>query len=322
MPLETATYISDLTSTNPAVTDGIVQGDDHLRLLKTVIKATFPNITNAVTSTHTVLNGLDGRVTTVESGKLATTGGTLSGGLTISAGGLTVSAGGLVVTAGTVTLPATSETIQGLAESATQAEVNTGTDDVRQVTPLKLTNWTPTLTAVTLDSSADYFLITDGSDSNKLKKAYASTAAAVIADQKSSGTAGGTFTSGAWQTRDLNTEISDASSIVTIASNQFTLVAGTYMITATAPAYQVAEHQARIYNVTDAVVVTVGMSQRNSGSGQTTTNSIAASIVTIAASKAFKIEHRCSNSSASNGFGVAGGWGTEQYTTVEIIKLA
>lgn len=39
-----------------------------------------------------------------------------------------------------VAAPSASETVQGKAELATQAEVNTGTDDLRIVTPLKLAN--------------------------------------------------------------------------------------------------------------------------------------------------------------------------------------
>lgn len=56
MALETGTYISDLVATNPTSSDATSQGDDHLRLLKSTIKATFPNITGAVTATHTQLN--------------------------------------------------------------------------------------------------------------------------------------------------------------------------------------------------------------------------------------------------------------------------
>jgi len=37
--------------------------------------------------------------------------------------------------------PAASESTSGIAAIATQAQVNTGTDDLRFVTPLKLTNW-------------------------------------------------------------------------------------------------------------------------------------------------------------------------------------
>lgn len=60
MALETATYISDLVSTNPTASDNISQGDDHIRLLKSSIKATFPNINGAVTATQAELNILDG----------------------------------------------------------------------------------------------------------------------------------------------------------------------------------------------------------------------------------------------------------------------
>ena len=56
MALESATYINGLVATNPVSTDGLAQADDHLRLIKATIKATFPNITGAVTVTHTDLN--------------------------------------------------------------------------------------------------------------------------------------------------------------------------------------------------------------------------------------------------------------------------
>lgn len=58
MPLETGTYISDLNVSNPAGTDTLDKADDHLRLIKSTVKATFPNITGAVTPTHTDLNKL------------------------------------------------------------------------------------------------------------------------------------------------------------------------------------------------------------------------------------------------------------------------
>ena len=56
MALETATYISDLNASNPPGADPLSQADDHLRLIKSTVKATFPNVTNAVTATHTQLN--------------------------------------------------------------------------------------------------------------------------------------------------------------------------------------------------------------------------------------------------------------------------
>ncbi|MFZ2403687.1 MAG: hypothetical protein WAW41_01020 [Methylobacter sp.] len=58
MGLETGTYISDLVATNPLGTDLKSAGDDHIRLLKSTIKATFPNINAAVTATDDQINTL------------------------------------------------------------------------------------------------------------------------------------------------------------------------------------------------------------------------------------------------------------------------
>tara|TARA_R100000781_G_scaffold1581_1_gene2690 strand:- start:1205 stop:1921 length:717 start_codon:yes stop_codon:yes gene_type:complete len=60
MGLETGTYISDLNSSNPVAGDPVNEGDDHLRLIKSTVKATFPSVSGAVSSTHTELNLLDG----------------------------------------------------------------------------------------------------------------------------------------------------------------------------------------------------------------------------------------------------------------------
>ena len=56
MGLETGTYISDLVITNPLGSDAKSTSDDHHRLIKSTIKATFPNITGAMTATHIQLN--------------------------------------------------------------------------------------------------------------------------------------------------------------------------------------------------------------------------------------------------------------------------
>lgn len=47
MGLETGTFIDDLVDTNPPSNDLASQGDDHIRLLKTVLKNTFPNADKA-----------------------------------------------------------------------------------------------------------------------------------------------------------------------------------------------------------------------------------------------------------------------------------
>ena len=60
MGLETGTYIDSLNSSNPTAGDAVSEGDDHLRLIKSTVKATFPNLSGAVTSTQAELNILDG----------------------------------------------------------------------------------------------------------------------------------------------------------------------------------------------------------------------------------------------------------------------
>lgn len=56
MPLESASYISQLDVSNPASTDQLAQADDHLRLIKSVLKTTFPNINGVVSSTDEQLS--------------------------------------------------------------------------------------------------------------------------------------------------------------------------------------------------------------------------------------------------------------------------
>jgi len=53
MGLESATYISGLVEANPPGTDVIAEGDNHLRLIKTVLKNTFPNADEAMNGVHT-----------------------------------------------------------------------------------------------------------------------------------------------------------------------------------------------------------------------------------------------------------------------------
>ena len=56
MALESATYIDSLNVNNPVATDPLSQADEHIRLIKSTIKATWPNVTGAVTATQADLN--------------------------------------------------------------------------------------------------------------------------------------------------------------------------------------------------------------------------------------------------------------------------
>ena len=52
MGLESGTYIDSLVSTNPLGSDNRNQGDDHLRLIKNTVKASFPDVDEAVVTIH------------------------------------------------------------------------------------------------------------------------------------------------------------------------------------------------------------------------------------------------------------------------------
>lgn len=66
MTIETATYISDLNATYPTNSDAKSEGDDHLRLIKSTVKATFPNVAGAVSATHTQLNYVTGVTSAIQ----------------------------------------------------------------------------------------------------------------------------------------------------------------------------------------------------------------------------------------------------------------
>jgi hypothetical protein len=69
VPIETATFISQLNAANPLATDPIAQADDHIRLTKAVLQSQFVNLgTVAVTATSAQIN---------TAGSLVATAGTL-----------------------------------------------------------------------------------------------------------------------------------------------------------------------------------------------------------------------------------------------------
>lgn len=117
MGLETATYISGLVSTNPVnATDQISQGDDHLRLIKTTILNSFPNITGAMTASHTELNYLDGATGVTGTGNVVLSAApTFSGAVTMGTPLALTSGGTGAITA------AAARTNLGLGSIATQA---------------------------------------------------------------------------------------------------------------------------------------------------------------------------------------------------------
>jgi len=145
---------------------------------------------------------------------------------------------------------------------------------------------------------------------------------ALIQDQKPQNTAGGTFTTGAWQTRTLNTVVSDVSGLISLVSNQFTLQPGTYRIHAMVTGHACDGHQARLLNVTTGASVLVG---KNAFAGSGTAGDSASEIsgrFGFASAAAFSIQHQAQTTRATDGFGVAANFTTEVYTSVELWLVA
>lgn len=201
------------------------------------------------------------------------------------------------------------------------SEVN---DSSRPVITDSIRNSAVTEAKIATDAVTEAKIADDAVTADKLSgKTFVSYA--IINDTKASYADGGTFTDGDWRTRDLNTEVSDPDGIVTISSNQFTLGAGSYLIIWNAPAYNVNTHQSRLYDVTNTTAVQVGSSEYD-GVNNVSNRSFGSARVTITASTTYEIQHRCSRTAATFGFGVgiSGGanWGDAVYTIVEIYKEA
>lgn len=139
-------------------------------------------------------------------------------------------------------------------------------------------------------------------------------------DQKAVGSNGGTFTSGAWQTRTLN-QLNTTDSSITLSNNQFTLAAGLYEIQIIAPAYRVGNHQVRLQNITDGLTAMVGTTAFSNASIGSMTSSYIYGQLSVSKLTTFAVQHMCSTTELNDGFGIAAGFGSaEIYTSVSIVQ--
>ncbi|RUU39369.1 hypothetical protein EOC93_22345 [Mesorhizobium sp. M6A.T.Ce.TU.002.03.1.1] len=130
---------------------------------------------------------------------------------------------------------------------------------------------------------------------------------AVMEDQKSSGTGGGTPVATTWTTHVLNTEVRDPSGLVSISSDQFTPTVNGW-VEWEIRSYTIPGFGSRLQNITDGTTAGMGMlGNGNNGpsSGATSTGGAA-----VVASKAFAIQYYATTA-AANGLGQALSQGTE-----------
>lgn len=127
----------------------------------------------------------------------------------------------------------------------------------------------------------------------------------LIRRELSSGTNGGTFTSGSWQARLLNTTVNDTAGQVLAldtGTGIFQIKAGKYKVRCEAPAFDVNRHRTRLRNITSGGSI-YGTSEFTGDNGQS--NSLAQGIVEILVDTEFILESRCQITKSTNGLGVA-----------------
>jgi len=149
-------------------------------------------------------------------------------------------------------------------------------------------------------------------------------AVAYVKDIKAQNTAGGTFTSGDWRDRDLNTITGESWFINSLSSNIVTVQAGTYKFYAVAPCFVVDVNQLRLYDNTNSAVLAVGVSGRVGTSSSDNNSSFSSEVecvATFTSATAIKLQHRSTGTRSSDGFGTSCNFTNELYASMKIEKL-
>jgi hypothetical protein len=144
---------------------------------------------------------------------------------------------------------------------------------------------------------------------------------AIFREEQANNTAGGTFTSGSYVKRVLNTTVVNNITGCSIASSVITLPAGTFAVSAFAPAAEVARNKLRLQNTTAASTISIG---NNNSSNTTDGYNIAnlTTVFTLSVSSTVELQHRCGNTIATYGLGLACNFSdTEIYATIVIQRI-
>jgi hypothetical protein len=140
----------------------------------------------------------------------------------------------------------------------------------------------------------------------------------ILVQKEALGVGGGDFIAGVWATRKLehlpgagkNTDL-----WVSITSNQFTLVAGNYLMGATCVVGNVGIHQLVLFDVTHNLPVIVGTT--NSGASAL----IQGTFTTAPGGATYELRHRCTQTQLGTGMGIPGGFAEEVYATMRVTQV-
>lgn len=151
------------------------------------------------------------------------------------------------------------------------------------------------------NSSGTSALSIDGSGNVSFGQTYPKIA--VIQEEKPYNTNGGASASNNWQDRVLDTVHFDPDNIVTLASNQFTLGAGTYIIEFSTPGFLCSRHISALYDVTNSAYVEYGKVMYTDAGASNNSEGIAR--VSITSNTTYKIRQHTQVARVTNGLGVS-----------------
>jgi len=148
-------------------------------------------------------------------------------------------------------------------------------------------------------------------------------ATCIFQDQKSSGSSGGTSPSTAgWLKRTLNNTLVDTDNLRTINDNQFTLPAGTWLIQARVPCYEVSNAQARIVDTAGPTYYYGMTNYADNGGPVIELTAVATVTIPPGTTKTFYIDQYLDRTNVTYGLGYPNSIGVDEiYTTVVCIKI-
>ena len=134
-------------------------------------------------------------------------------------------------------------------------------------------------------------------------------------------TGGGTATTGAWYTRPLDEELHDPNGWCSIASNQFTLAAGTYHIVMYCSFFRCSETNCRLYDVTNTAYYYCFTSGYFSQAYYVGAALVGVQDVQPTGSTTYAIQYRCGATKADDGLGCDPTYSDQCHTIVHITRI-
>ena len=128
-----------------------------------------------------------------------------------------------------------------------------------------------------------------------------------IEEQTSRGTPAGTFTSGSWIVRNLNTIMINNIENTSLLNNRITLPKGTYYCKAQFPAYRVDTHATRLVKVSNVPLLYGTTPYTPSGAASTESLSIINGLFELLDNSEIELQHYCTTTQSTYGLGATAG---------------